>query len=311
MVKKMVNLSTEEIQKYCSQYKLSNQESAPYHALGIRYYYDEKEKLALLKDADGNQAYSEEQINKLIFRKFSKNTVTAVIRLHEQLILDLSPSFIFKIAAHDGGSKNLDAFITATQNLRNQGQTWQTLGISIDDVARILSNNGGHIKLQKLFQYSPLLFNLGFSIKDIIKAVLLPVMHFSIMVKFVHDLSKKFTPQEMVALSKNRAFKKNIHDILSRIESNHIFNFTEEEILVLNDIFSLDNDQISPISSSDMHASDVPEQVEATDHALAFLALLELFDDSTPLINNSMFNRNKHPRNSEESSHSNKVPKIH
>jgi hypothetical protein len=61
----MVNLSTEEIQQYCFLYKLSDQNSPPYNSK-TRYYYDEKEKLALKRDIDGNQAYSEEQINKLI-----------------------------------------------------------------------------------------------------------------------------------------------------------------------------------------------------------------------------------------------------
>ena len=406
MAKKMINLSTEEVQKYCSLYKLSHQASAPYDA-GVRYYYDEKEKLALKKDTNGTQAYSEEQINKLIFRQSSRNTIMAVIELHDKLILDLSPAFIYQIAAHYGGSQNLKAFITETQNLRNQGQTWETLdisiddvvrilshlggsknlkafitatqnlrnqkqtwetlglsikdvvhilsnhggsknldafiietqnlknqkqtwetlgisikdvvrilsnhggsknleafitttqhlrnqkqtwetlGISIDDVVRILSHDGGHIKLKKVCQYSPLLFNLGFSIQYIIKAVKLPVENFSIMVKFVHELSMKFKPQQIIALSKKREFKKNIHDLLSDITLDHALNFTQEEITVLNDIFSLDNDQISPISSSNIHIAD------KNDTTAPFNSILS--------VNNSMFN-NKRPRDLEDDS---------
>ena len=49
--KKMVDLSTEEIQLYWLIYKLSNQNSPPYNPKK-RYYYDEQKKLALKRDID-------------------------------------------------------------------------------------------------------------------------------------------------------------------------------------------------------------------------------------------------------------------
>ena len=227
-----------------------------------------------------------------------------------------------RILSHGGGSKNLDAFISATEQLKNQGETWQTLGMSTDDVVRIISNNGGHIKLQKVFKYSSLLFNLGFTVKDIIKSVSLPVKHFSIMVEFVGEPRKNFSPKEIVDLCKNRGFKKNIHDILSSITLNHAFNFTDEEIRVLNNIFSLDNDQISPSSSNNMFIAESQIGAEAN-YDTELFALLDLFNDdsypedefinildelisdenrvithaySTLLFNNSVFNPNNKKR---------------
>jgi DNA polymerase III gamma/tau subunit len=414
MAKKMFSLSTKEIEQYCRTYRLSP-EKPPSNNKKIRYYYVEKDELAKKNDLYGKPAYTEEQINKLIFRKCSKKMVSTVITLHEKLLSYLSPTDIFKVANHDGGSKNLEAFLTATQDLINQGlcwpalginiadvvsmlshnggsknleafmiatkdliakkltweqlglnshevvrilahgggsknfaalikatqdlidqgRDWQALGISINEVARILSygggsknlkvfltatqdlidqgrdwqdlgisinqvvsilshhggsknleafvtttqrlvdqglcwqelgininqvvkilcHNGGHFKLQKMFQNMTLLLSVGFSIEDVMNAVELSVSHWSIMIKFIHELRAKFNPEQIINLSKNKAFKQNIHDILSDMTSNNHFNFTEEEIKLLNDIFFLDNALNTSVSHDEIQSA--------------------------------------------------------
>ena len=189
------------------------------------------------------------------------------------------------ILSHNGGSKNLEVFIDETQSLTKQGQTWQMLGISIGNVVSILSKHGGHIKLQKVLKYLPLLCNFGFSVTDVISAVSLPVEHFSIMVEFVHDLSKRFNPREIVFRCKNKKIKKNIFDILSNIRSNHAFNSTEGLTTVLQDVISLDNDQISPSTCSNVSILEPPKDMEARNHSPDFLVDWELINnDSYPGI---------------------------
>ena len=156
----MVDLSPEDIQRYCLFYKLSAK-NPPLGNRNTRYYYGEKKALAFKKDIDGNRAYSEDQINKLIFRKCSKNTVRSIIIFHSQLIKHFSPAQIFRVATNYGGSKNLEGFLTATETLKIQGKTWETLGISIDAVVSILSNHGGSKNLAAFINTSQILKNKG------------------------------------------------------------------------------------------------------------------------------------------------------
>lgn len=98
---KMVHLTDPEIEGCCKKFKLERAR-----------YNDEKIKLEQKKDKDQNHAYSEEQINRLILRYSSENTVAAVTCLHDDLIgYGLTPQNIYSMAAHDGGSKNLEALM--------------------------------------------------------------------------------------------------------------------------------------------------------------------------------------------------------
>ncbi|MDF1646324.1 MAG: hypothetical protein P1U61_04990 [Legionellaceae bacterium] len=137
---KMVNLSDELIDQYCTKYKLTRAR-----------YDEEKALLEQKKNQEGQQAYSEEQINRLILKVSSKKTVSSVLSLHAELIGEgLTPVDIFKIAAHGGGSKNLLAYIEQTEALREQGLSWQSLNLEVADVIRLLSHHGGSKKLKAL-----------------------------------------------------------------------------------------------------------------------------------------------------------------
>ncbi|MDF1758613.1 MAG: hypothetical protein P1U74_10005 [Legionellaceae bacterium] len=407
----MVNLSAEQIKIYCHKYKLLDQQP-PYSDPQKRYYYDEKTKLTEKKSIDGKQAYSEEQINKLIFRRHSKSIVLAVINLHERLInLGLSPLNIFRIAnnsggannlnafinateelaaqdlnwqslgisiddvvriishgggannihafirttteltiqnlswqslgisindavciisngggsnnlnafikatqdlirqnlswqslgidikdvvrilSHNGGSNNLNEYIKTTQELISQNSSWQSLGISINDVVRILSRNGGSIKLKKVFQTSPLLFSLGFLVEDIIKLVILSPDNLTILAKFVHDLTKYFSNNEIISFSMNKRFKQNIYEFLQNEQMRERINTSNSDMMILDDIFYIDNesaldDQTVQDAWSSLNLDLVnyednfnPQINSATHFAPPLLALLDLCEE--------------------------------
>jgi hypothetical protein len=56
--------------------------------------------------------YTDEQAKRIIVRKSSKNTVQTLLSVHEDLFIFLKREQIISIAAHDGGSKNLEAVST-------------------------------------------------------------------------------------------------------------------------------------------------------------------------------------------------------
>ncbi len=216
-----------------------------------------------------------------------------------------------RICSHGGGSKNLDAFITQTQALINQGMNWQALGITMDDAVRILSRSGGAIKLQKIFQYSPLLFALGFSMKDIIKVITLYSDNFSIMIKFAHELRNKLNPKQSFVFSNKMEFKKNIHQILQDIESYKAFDFTEQEIDTLKEIFSTtttNKDSLpqetsyeeirNELSSANHTNLVVTEELSTSEYDPQWIAFWELFEDSPDSETNSELACEQSPRQS-------------
>ncbi|RUR13353.1 hypothetical protein [Legionella sp. km772] len=135
---KMINLSDAEIDAYCRKFNLTRTR-----------FLAEKGNLEQKKNSKGNSAYSEEQINRLIFRKSSKNTIATLLDLHDDLIKnELTPQQIYQLAAHDGGSKNLKTFIEQSQALQVNNQNWASLELNVGSVLRLLAHPGGSRNLK-------------------------------------------------------------------------------------------------------------------------------------------------------------------
>ena len=129
-------------------------------------YRDEKIRLEALS-YQGKQAYTNKQINQLILRKSSKNTVLAVLNNHDEFVneLELTPQNIFDMAANHGGSKNLQEFKNlvawGAEIARLEGKTrrtqqealayaLETLNLSIDGAIKVLAHDGGAKNLAAL-----------------------------------------------------------------------------------------------------------------------------------------------------------------
>ncbi|RUR13352.1 hypothetical protein [Legionella sp. km772] len=135
---KMTNLSDVQIAAYCSKLNLTRAR-----------FLAEKGNLEKKKDSQGNSAYSEEQINRLIFRKSSKKTIQTLLNCHDDLIKSgLTPQQIYQLAAHNGGSNNLKAYIEQTQALQAQNLSWSSLSLKVNDVLCLLAHNGGSRNLK-------------------------------------------------------------------------------------------------------------------------------------------------------------------
>jgi Holliday junction resolvasome RuvABC DNA-binding subunit len=224
--------------------------------------------------------FNAKQVVKIASHDGGSKNLEAVQEAFEPLrALGFTADQVVRMASHGGGSKNLEALIVTIKDLNAKGKSFEQFGLNIQHLVDILSNNGGHFKLKKVFQNTTLLFNLGFSMADIVKAVHLPVSHWAIMVKFIHELRTTFSPEQIIQLSKNKTFKENIHNILSDMPSNHLFNFTEEEIKLLSEIFSEDN------ASNNLQTKSAVAPHEIIDDSLV-LEFLKLFDEEIPIEQN-------------------------
>ena len=107
--------------------------------------------------------FTEEQINRLILR--SSNTIIAVINNHQFLLQApylLTHMQIIKIAAHDGGSKNIEAVKNAFAELT-------TLKFSPEQIVRIARNIGGSKNIGAVKSTFAELTTLKFSPEQIVR----------------------------------------------------------------------------------------------------------------------------------------------
>jgi hypothetical protein len=219
----------------------------PYLNSDGRYYYDEKEKLASKRDALGLRAYSDEQINNLIFRKFSKRTVSAVIEYHDQLVdAGLAPYLIYKIALNKSGRKNLKMFLKITQQLSDQGLTWYGLYVHMEDIARILARHGGSKNLDafitsQLTDQKQFWDSHGVHARDLIRILSYDggVKSLKVLMTATQDLNKinltwqslgikfEYLIQLIAQRSGHIEFRKKFENILSILPTHNTINVTE------------------------------------------------------------------------------------
>ncbi len=121
--------------------------------------YDvEKACLIMKKDSAGLQAYTEKDIQRLILRKSSKNTVAQVLAHHDTLIaLGCNVIDILKIACHDGGGKNIEILITVLTNLKDAtgcpiALTELHPELTLEHLIQVISKHGSIRKCQGLIE---------------------------------------------------------------------------------------------------------------------------------------------------------------
>ncbi|MFZ3067516.1 MAG: hypothetical protein WA253_05150, partial [Gammaproteobacteria bacterium] len=108
--------------------------------------------------------YTEEQIDRIVFRPSSKNTIKKLLELHDDLIKHFSCTQLAKIAAHNGGSKNLEA-------VKNCFDALRVLGFEATSIEKMVAHIGGSKNLEAVKSCFDALRALGFEAISIEKMV--------------------------------------------------------------------------------------------------------------------------------------------
>ena len=109
--------------------------------------------------------YTEAQVLKITKRKYCTNTVMVLIQLHPSLLEHgFSHEQLVRIAAHNGGSKNLEAVKTNFQALKD-------LGFTPDHIVKMVGHIGGSKNLEAVKTNFQALKDLGFTPDHIVKMV--------------------------------------------------------------------------------------------------------------------------------------------
>ena len=115
--------------------------------------------------------FSEKQINKLVLRRWSKNTVNTLIsnfKSLQQLDRDaMTHDVITSMATHNGGGKCLNALLKSFKALKVQPYELTT-----SQIIRVVSHGGGSHNIEAVKNSFEELRNLNLSAEQIVKIVI-------------------------------------------------------------------------------------------------------------------------------------------
>ena len=107
--------------------------------------------------------YEQPDIDRVIVRKYSKNTVKKLLELHQELInKGITHKQLIKIAGHDGGSKNLAA-------MKESFDVLQALKFNAEQIVQIVGHNGGSKNLAAVKESVDVLQAFNFTAEQIVK----------------------------------------------------------------------------------------------------------------------------------------------
>jgi chemotaxis response regulator CheB len=165
-----------------------------------------------------NLGFNEEQLNKIIIKKFSNNTVTTLINEFHKIIDFLVHDDITAICSKNGGGKTLLKLILRRKALNN-------LGFTDLDIVAIAANIGGSKTLQAVIDLYPELIKIGFTAQDIV--AIAANGGGSKTLQAVIDLRPElikigFTAQDIVAIAANGGGSKTLNFIVEN--KNYFFD---------------------------------------------------------------------------------------
>ena len=203
---------------------------------------EEKKKLEKLKisterfdneyDALTTAGFTDRQATALIIKRSSSNTVKTVLKNHSILLgkpYALSLEQVFRIAANDGGSKNIEAVKAAFEELK-------TLGFNPEQIVRIAANDGGSRNIEAVKSAFDELKALDFSAEQVVSMVSYGGGSKNIdAVKAAFDELKalKLNTEQIVRIAANDGGSKNIEAVKSAFDELKALKFNTEQIVCI------------------------------------------------------------------------------
>ena len=162
--------------------------------------------------------YSKEFSDRVILRKSSTNTVNMLVKLYPLLIPHLNREQIISIAAHGGGSKNLEAVTSHLGPLRS-------LGFQAEQIVQIVSHGGGSKNLEAVATHLVTLRCLGLGPEQIVHMVSRSggSLNLEVIIKYQPELEALEITERTVVSKRDRG------DLRARIATK-IFGFFETNL---------------------------------------------------------------------------------
>lgn len=200
------------VEERCSKLKIS-----------IEWYRERARELQAL-------GFDDEQINKVILRKYSNNSVDTLINLYPVLTnnpYNFTNAQLIKIASNNGGGKNLEVVQTNFDVLR-------ALDFTTEQIIQMVAHNGGSKNLEAVRANIDVLRELEFNTKQITQIV----AHGggsknleAVTANFDALRALDFTPEQIIQMVAHAGGSKNLEAVKTNFDELRALHFTAEQIV--------------------------------------------------------------------------------